>query len=338
MITKVVKQKTQVSEGTCTSIIFCEASSAIFSCRALDIHEKMNGIDFLTPIRHTTEMPLSKIVDEIAATLNADMIKFLKKIEQDKNISFDESYALWEKVSQDKKKKKNKMNCYLLFQRETRPSVVTSHPSFSFGDISRELGRRWRSLPGEAKDVYRKRAQIMNKYHSHDIWLHYKDYPIDKLYHIAHNWFEDEPSVSLANDASKEEILELFILHSDVKPSTPKNEASPNFMDMYSKYSHKSYKDILKEIKKEFPSFSDGPYTNKDDLIAFLIEQKTRVEDVPLEVHPYYYTLVKKSLEALKELCREISPDYDKEIDENDRRKLIELLVRNFDKAPLEEK
>jgi len=282
-------------------------------------------------------MPLPKIVGDIVATLDADMRKFLKKIQDDKNIPFDESYALWEKVCQEKKKKKNKMNCYLLFQRETRPSVVRSHPSFSFGDISRELGRRWRSVPGETKDVYRKRAQIINTYQSHDIWMHYKDYPMKKLCHIAHNWFEDEPSVSLAPDASKEEILELFILHSDVKPSSPKTEASPNLMDMYSKYSDQSYKDILKEIKKEFPSFSDGPYTNKDDLIAFLIEQKTRVEDIPLEVHPYYYTLVKKSLEALKELCREISPEYDKDVDENDRRKLIELLVRNFDKVPLEE-
>jgi hypothetical protein len=42
-------------------------------------------------------------------------------------------------------------SAFFWFSQETRPRVKEANPSFSVGEISRELGRRWAEAAPEAK-------------------------------------------------------------------------------------------------------------------------------------------------------------------------------------------
>ena len=45
---------------------------------------------------------------------------------------------------------------YMLFAKETRPIVKEENPTFTFGEIGKEMGARWRALSDEAKAAYKK--------------------------------------------------------------------------------------------------------------------------------------------------------------------------------------
>ena len=44
----------------------------------------------------------------------------------------------------------------MLFAKETRPIVKEENPTFTFGEIGKEMGARWRALSDEAKAAYKK--------------------------------------------------------------------------------------------------------------------------------------------------------------------------------------
>ena len=46
------------------------------------------------------------------------------------------------------------MNPYMNFVAQERPKIATDHPDFTFGEIGRELGRRWRALTDEEKEKF----------------------------------------------------------------------------------------------------------------------------------------------------------------------------------------
>ena len=43
----------------------------------------------------------------------------------------------------------------MLFAKETRPKVKEEHPDFTFGEVGKELGKRWRALTDEQKAAYK---------------------------------------------------------------------------------------------------------------------------------------------------------------------------------------
>eukprot|EP00584_Thalassiosira_punctigera_P006296 CAMPEP_0172528858 /NCGR_PEP_ID=MMETSP1067-20121228/3092_1 /TAXON_ID=265564 ORGANISM="Thalassiosira punctigera, Strain Tpunct2005C2" /NCGR_SAMPLE_ID=MMETSP1067 /ASSEMBLY_ACC=CAM_ASM_000444 /LENGTH=67 /DNA_ID=CAMNT_0013312825 /DNA_START=127 /DNA_END=330 /DNA_ORIENTATION=+ len=52
--------------------------------------------------------------------------------------------------------KKKKLSSYMLFAKETRPKVIEENPDFTFGEVGKELGKRWRALSDEEKAEYKK--------------------------------------------------------------------------------------------------------------------------------------------------------------------------------------
>lgn len=48
---------------------------------------------------------------------------------------------------------------YIVFSGECRKEIQAANPDMSFGDISRLVGLRWRSLPKDEKDRYEARVK-----------------------------------------------------------------------------------------------------------------------------------------------------------------------------------
>jgi len=44
----------------------------------------------------------------------------------------------------------------MIFVKEMRPKVLEENSGLSFGEVGKELGKRWRALSDEAKAAYKK--------------------------------------------------------------------------------------------------------------------------------------------------------------------------------------
>ena len=51
------------------------------------------------------------------------------------------------------KKEKRPPNNYIVFAKKYRDVVKGEHPEFSFGEISKEVGRRWKEMSAEEKEA-----------------------------------------------------------------------------------------------------------------------------------------------------------------------------------------
>ena len=208
------------------------------------------------------------------------------------HLSGEEMKEMWNRLKK-KKSLPTKMNCYNLFTREATRQCL----GMPFVERSREISRRWKALSPEEKDRFKRRAKLHQTYQYHEGWEYYLQKPREYVLHVAQNWFEDDPSVVIADHMSTEEVVELLLLHTDLKGAPQPSTTDDN-----------------------------DPVKNND----------MDKEIIPLEVHPYYYQLVQKSLEALHRLCdKNFAPEVWRESAAN-RRALMELLVRHFDHLELE--
>ena len=68
--------------------------------------------------------------------------------------------------SKSKRKKKDPnapkrpLSAFFLFCHDERPAVKQIHPSYSVGEVAKELGERWAKVSPEAKQKYEASAQI----------------------------------------------------------------------------------------------------------------------------------------------------------------------------------
>jgi hypothetical protein len=202
----------------------------------------------------------------------------------------EEMKKMWNQCKK-KKSSSKKMNSYNLFTREATRQIS----GMSFVERSREIGRRWKALSSEEKEQFKRRAKLYQTYQYHEGWDYYLQKPRNYVLHVARNWFEDDPSIQIEDTMSTEEVVELLLLHTDVKPDAPHDDEASD----------------------------DTPPKKEEEII-------------PLEVHPYYYQLVQKSLDALHRLCdKNFKPEVWRESAAN-RRALMELLIRHFDHLELE--
>ena len=43
----------------------------------------------------------------------------------------------------------------MVFAKETRPKVIAEMPDLTFGEVGKEMGKRWRALTQAQKDAYK---------------------------------------------------------------------------------------------------------------------------------------------------------------------------------------
>ena len=62
------------------------------------------------------------------------------------------------KKSRDPSAPKPPLNSYLEFYKEERPRVLIQYPDFSTKEVAREIGKRWKGLEKDVKDIYEQRT------------------------------------------------------------------------------------------------------------------------------------------------------------------------------------
>jgi structure-specific recognition protein 1 len=58
-----------------------------------------------------------------------------------------------EKKKKDPNAPKKGLSGYMFFVKEKRAEVAAKHPEMAFGDLGKELGRLWKEVTGEEKEV-----------------------------------------------------------------------------------------------------------------------------------------------------------------------------------------
>ena len=53
---------------------------------------------------------------------------------------------------------KKPLSPYMAFCKETRSKIVAENPAFTFGEVGKELGKRWKALTDEQKESFRSSA------------------------------------------------------------------------------------------------------------------------------------------------------------------------------------
>ena len=50
-------------------------------------------------------------------------------------------------------------SAFLFFCQDKRPAIKEKHPSYSMGDIAKELGRKWKAIEDSDKEQFERQAQ-----------------------------------------------------------------------------------------------------------------------------------------------------------------------------------
>ena len=64
---------------------------------------------------------------------------------------------------------KKPLTPFMYFNIATRPKVLEDHPGTSFGDIGKELGKRWKELNDTEKLPYQKQSEEDKKRYVHEL-------------------------------------------------------------------------------------------------------------------------------------------------------------------------
>jgi hypothetical protein len=62
------------------------------------------------------------------------------------------------KKKKDPNAPKKPLSAYMFFSSENRPTVKEENPQLSFGDLGKELGRRWKEMTASDKKPYEEMA------------------------------------------------------------------------------------------------------------------------------------------------------------------------------------
>ena len=116
-----------------------------------------------TPLVALTEI-IEKLESPEAQSLLSDILKTPSKQPKSSSQSDSESESKTEKKRKVKKEKdpdapKRPLTPYILFCMEKRDTVKTDNPSMGGKEVTTELGRLWKELTDDEKDIYKKKYQ-----------------------------------------------------------------------------------------------------------------------------------------------------------------------------------
>ncbi|CAD6186025.1 unnamed protein product [Caenorhabditis auriculariae] len=64
------------------------------------------------------------------------------------------------RAKKDPNAPKRALSAFFFFSQDRRPAVQGQHPEWKVGQVAQELGRLWKTVPQEEKDMYERKAQM----------------------------------------------------------------------------------------------------------------------------------------------------------------------------------
>merc|ERR1711976_155920 len=133
--------------------------------------EKVLGLDFFRDY-HLTETPMLIMLDKRqriimpAAKVQEEIFRSMKVESGSKTPYTDATQTKKHKLNHIKRP----MNAFMVFSQLERKKIIEVTPDKHNAEISKELGRRWKNLPEEARLPYKEEAERL-------LILHQKEYP-----------------------------------------------------------------------------------------------------------------------------------------------------------------
>jgi len=102
---------------------------------------------------------IQKQVDGTVHIFCERLVEMYKHAVDDDAMGVEEMMRLWKEVSTRKRKislkTKRKKSAYVVFSQHLRRVLKEEHPAMSFGDMSKEIGRRWKELSPSEKEAFK---------------------------------------------------------------------------------------------------------------------------------------------------------------------------------------
>ncbi|NDE14597.1 hypothetical protein EBZ80_06665 [bacterium] len=109
-----------------------------------------------------SDLPQMNLSTKITKAIDSAVESFLRDVSARYDIRHEDLTEAWKQVAGSakttKKKRPARPSGYQNFAKTVRPEIRETDPSMSFGDISREVSRRWRALREEERREYNDRA------------------------------------------------------------------------------------------------------------------------------------------------------------------------------------
>jgi hypothetical protein len=106
-------------------------------------------------------MALYKKINKV---IDASIQDFCKTISTKYNVNEKELYEIWCSTNDENvSKKPKKKSGYVEFQIKIRPQVKEEMPHLNFGEISKEISKRWKALSTEEKNQYKDKKMEDNE-------------------------------------------------------------------------------------------------------------------------------------------------------------------------------
>ncbi|CAB3403266.1 unnamed protein product [Caenorhabditis bovis] len=68
---------------------------------------------------------------------------------------------------------KRALSAFFFYSQDKRPDIQAQHPEWKVGQVAQELGRLWKTVPQETKDMYERKAQLDKDRYAEEM-RHYK--------------------------------------------------------------------------------------------------------------------------------------------------------------------
>lgn len=116
---------------------------------------------FMIPVSVSTDKRnntiMAPLMKKIVKHIDSAVEDFCKQIATRFDLNATELIQMW-KMAQSGSAKKNtptKKSGYVMFGLEVRPQIVAEHPEFTFAEISKEVGRRWKLVSADENEKRR---------------------------------------------------------------------------------------------------------------------------------------------------------------------------------------
>ena len=203
------------------------------------------------------------LIKKINKSIEASVADFCSAIASKYELDKDELVQLWQESVSKKNKTVKKRSAYVNYSTKIRSSIIESNPDITFGEISKEISKRWKELSDAEKEKFKENDASSDKAQANSVKVSKKNGFGSKKVSELKSLCKDK---GLSVNGSKTDLIER--LTTSVSPSSSVHSEISSLSDL----SQENYSDMtLVEIKKICKEKNISSKGNKNELIHRLL-------------------------------------------------------------------